>query len=56
MSAGYSRGLGNFNNKCVLNLKFADNNLIFLQANLQMIEALKLLLVGFENLSGLKIE
>lgn len=50
------RGLGNFNvGQCVLNLNFADDTLIFLQADLQMIEALKILLIGFENLSGLKI-
>jgi hypothetical protein len=55
MSTCYLIGLGNFNNKCILNLNFANDTLIFLKANIKMIEALKFLLVCFENLSGLKI-
>jgi hypothetical protein len=55
MSAGYIKGLGNFNGKSVLNLNFADDTLIFLQADYKMIEDLKYLLLGFEELSGLKI-
>jgi hypothetical protein len=55
MSAEYINGLDNFNGKSVLNLNFADDTLIFLQADYKMIEALKYLLLGFEELSGLKI-
>jgi Reverse transcriptase (RNA-dependent DNA polymerase) len=55
MQAGYFKGLGNFNNKSLLNLNFADDTLNFLQTNFRMIEALQLLLLGFENLSDLKI-
>jgi hypothetical protein len=36
-------------------MNFADDTLIFLKADLKMVESLKLLLVSFENLSGLKI-
>jgi hypothetical protein len=52
---GYLQGLGKFNNKNIINLKFVNDTLIFLKAYSKRIEALKLLLVGFENLSGLKI-
>lgn len=56
MQGGFIQGLGNFgNNKCILNLNFADDTLIFLKADPKMAEALKLLLIGFELLSGLKI-
>lgn len=50
------KGLGTFENgKCMLNLNFADDTLIILKADCKMTEALKLLLIGFEQLSGLKI-
>ena len=39
----------------MLNLHFADDTLIFLEANDKMVEALKLLSSGFENMTGLKI-
>lgn len=55
-ATGFIKGLGHFNNnKIVINLNFADDTLIFLTAHVKQIEGLKLLLIGFENLSGLKI-
>jgi hypothetical protein len=55
-SAGFIRGLGNFLNLGeVLNLQFADDTLLFLQADRKMIHTLKWILLCFENLSGLKI-
>jgi hypothetical protein len=47
--------LGNFNGNNIIKLNFIDDTLIFLKADLKMIEALKLLLKCFENMSGLKI-
>lgn len=38
-----------------MNLHFADDTLLFLEANLLMLEHLKFILIGFEALSGLKI-
>jgi Reverse transcriptase (RNA-dependent DNA polymerase) len=53
---GYIKGLGNFNNNNnMINLNFADDTLIFLQTDVRMLEALKLILIGFKNLSGFKI-
>jgi Reverse transcriptase (RNA-dependent DNA polymerase) len=40
MSARYIKGLGNFNGKSILNLNFADDTLIFIQADFKMVEAL----------------
>ena len=55
-SAGFIHGLGQFPPiGSVLNLQFADDTLIFLQAEPRMVEALKLHLTAFENLSGMKI-
>lgn len=49
-------GLGSFQNITkVLNLYFADDTLVFLEANPLMVENLKFLLIGFESLSGLKV-
>lgn len=53
-SANLLTGLGNSSRK-TLNLHFADDTLIFLEANPWMVENLKFLLLGFESLSGLKI-
>lgn len=54
--AGLISGLGNFSNSPkVLNLHFADDTILFLEANVAMIENLKFLLLGFESMSGLKI-
>lgn len=39
----------------ILNLYFADDTLLFLKADNSNIEALKWILIGFENLSGMKI-
>jgi hypothetical protein len=55
MSAGYIKGLGNSNSKSILNLNFADDTIIFLQADFKMVEALKYLLLSFEEFLGLKI-
>jgi hypothetical protein len=52
---GYLQGLGNFNNQNIINLNYVDDTLLFLQADFRMLEALKLILVGFENIPGLKI-
>jgi Reverse transcriptase (RNA-dependent DNA polymerase) len=52
---GYLKSLANFNNQNIINLNYADDTLLFLQADLKMLEALKLILIGFENLTGLKI-
>lgn len=55
-SAGILSGLGNFGPLGpVLNLQFADDTLLFLKAEPKIIEALKLHLIAFENLSGMKI-
>lgn len=49
-------GIGNFNNTSkVLNLQFTDDTLIFLKAYYFMLENLKFLLLGFEIVSGLRI-
>lgn len=54
--AGIISGLGNFPSVGpILNLQFVDNTLLFLKAEPKMIEALKLYLLAFENLSGMKI-
>jgi Reverse transcriptase (RNA-dependent DNA polymerase) len=52
---GYLKGLRNFNGTNIINLNFVDDTLIFLKADFKMIEAFKLLIQGFENMSGLKI-
>ena len=52
-SAGLISGLGT--NIKVLNLHFADDTLLFLEVNSLIVERLKFLLLGFENLFGLKI-
>ena len=55
-SAGFIQGLGNLPTAHqILNLHFADDTLIFIQADPYYIENLKFLLLGFENLSGLTI-
>ena len=54
--AGLLQGLGNYTNCAnVLNLHFADDTLLFLKADKKMIVVLRWLLLGFENLSGMKI-
>lgn len=53
-SSGFISGLGHSTSK-TLNLHFADDTLLFLEAKPLMIEHLKYLLIGFEHLSGLKI-
>lgn len=53
---GIIKGLGNFpNSSKILNLHFADDTLLFLEADPLVIENLKFLLLGFEEVSGLKI-
>jgi hypothetical protein len=52
---GYIKDLGNFNNQNIINLNYVDDVLLFLQAYNSMLEALNFLLIGFENLIGLKI-
>jgi hypothetical protein len=54
-SEGFIKGLGNFNDLDITHLQFADYTLIFLNANDRMVAALKLLLLGFENLIDSKI-
>ena len=55
-SAGLIQDLGNFPTaQQTLNLHFANDTLLFLQANSLYAENLKFLLLGFENLSGLTI-
>lgn len=54
--AGYIKGLGNFQNiGDIFNLHFVDDILLFLEAKVKYIEALKWILVGFEDISSLKI-
>lgn len=54
--AGFIQRLGQFSNiGPVLNLQFTYDTLIFLQADPRMIEALKLYLTTFKNLSSMKI-
>lgn len=53
---GLLQGLGRFDNiGPILNLHFADDTLLFLEADKDYIEALKWIFIAFENLSGLKI-
>jgi hypothetical protein len=52
---GYIKGLGNFEGDNLVNLNFADDTLIFLTADTKIVDAFKMLLIWFENLSGLKI-
>lgn len=53
---GRIKGLGHFpNDSKILNLYFADDTLIFLEADPLMVENLKFLLLGFQEVSGLKI-
>lgn len=55
-TAGFIRGLGNFHNiDSILNLQFTDDTLLFLHADATMVASLKLHLIAFENLSGMKI-
>jgi hypothetical protein len=55
-SLGYLKGLGNKDSfKEILNLHFADDTLLFLEAKEYYIESLKWILIAFEDLSGLKI-
>lgn len=56
MKYGFMKELYFDKENCVLNLSFADDTLIFLKADYQMVEALKLLLIGFEHLASLKIK
>lgn len=54
--AGLLVGLGNFHNTGkVLNLHFADDTLLFFEADTFIVENLKFLLLGLESLYGLKI-
>lgn len=39
----------------ILNLHLADDTLLFLQANAANIEVLKWIFIGFEHLSGMKV-
>lgn len=39
----------------VFNIHFADDTLLFLDADFRNIETLKWILIGFEDLSGMKI-
>jgi Reverse transcriptase (RNA-dependent DNA polymerase) len=52
--SGYIKGLGNFENDNLINLNFADDTLLFITADTRIIDVVKLLLIEFENLSGLK--
>ena len=52
---GYIKGLGNFHNKDIINLNFADDTLLFIKADYKMIETRKWIFIGFENWSGLKV-
>lgn len=55
-SAGLISGLGTFPNSLkILNLHFADDTLLFLEANPTIVGNLKFILLDFESLSGLKI-
>jgi hypothetical protein len=53
---GYLKGLGSIESfEGILNLHFADDTLLFLEAKIEYIEVLKWILVAFEDISGLKI-
>jgi Reverse transcriptase (RNA-dependent DNA polymerase) len=54
---GHFEGLGPpiLNGQKVLNLQYADDTLLFLKTDYQMVEGIKLVLRAFEGLSGLKI-
>jgi hypothetical protein len=49
--SGYIKGLGKFEEDNLITLNFIDDTLLFLTIDTRIIDALKLLLVGFENLS-----
>jgi Reverse transcriptase (RNA-dependent DNA polymerase) len=53
---GYIKGLGAKGAfSSLVNIYFADDTLLFLEANVKYIESLKWILIAFEDLSGLKI-
>jgi hypothetical protein len=53
---GHLKGIGPFDYVGnILNLHFADDTLLFLEASDANIQTLKWLLLGYENLSGMKI-
>jgi Reverse transcriptase (RNA-dependent DNA polymerase) len=53
---GYIKGLGSKRDFLgLINLHFADDTLLFLEANFRYIKDLKWILIGFEDISGLKI-
>jgi hypothetical protein len=53
---GFLKGIGNFGDLgSILNLYFADDTFMFLEASLENIQALKLLLLEYEDISGTKI-
>jgi Reverse transcriptase (RNA-dependent DNA polymerase) len=54
---GYLKGIKlSKNNVTILNLHFVDDTLLFLEANEESIQALRWFLLGFENLSDMKIK
>jgi hypothetical protein len=56
LNNGMIKGLRNFGNLGqILNLHFADDTLLFLEATMDNIQVLKWLLLGFEDPSSMKI-
>jgi Reverse transcriptase (RNA-dependent DNA polymerase) len=54
--SGFIKGLGQFGSlRQILNLYFANNTLLYLEAIQENIQALKWLLLRYEDLSGMKI-
>jgi hypothetical protein len=53
---GYIKRLGNFERNNLVNINLANDTLIFLAADSKIIAAFKILLLGFKNLSDLKIK
>jgi hypothetical protein len=54
-AAGKIRGLGSFGSlQHVLNLHFAYDTLLFLEATVENFQTLKWILLGYEHISGLK--
>jgi hypothetical protein len=53
---GHLKGIGSFGSVGnILNLHFADDTLLFLEASDANIQTLKWLLLGYEDLSGMKV-
>jgi hypothetical protein len=51
----YIKGLANLEGDSLINLNFTDDTLIFLIVDSKIVDAFKMLVIDFENISGLKM-